>query len=114
MNSACTADTGWRRFFSKRAVFEIGYVLLIMVVTAAALVGFHHVNRINLWLPIAFYQDALDDYSFAKSIIEGSWYLVNERMGAPFGQSFVYWPINDNLHLAFQYVLGKLSGNFFS
>ena len=113
MNSACTADTGWRGFFSKRAVFEIGYVLLVMAVTAAALVGFHHVNRINLWLPIAFYQDALDDYSFAKSIIEGSWYLVNERMGAPFGQSFVYWPINDNLHLAFQYVLGKFSDNAF-
>jgi phosphoglycerol transferase len=48
--------------------------------------------------PYAYHGDALYLVAAIKGIVENGWYLVNPRLGAPFGQDIYDYPMADGLH----------------
>src|SRR5205085_11717477 len=69
--------------------------------------------RGDLAVPFSYQFDALQHAMFVKGILDHGWYVVNDSLGAPFGQQLYDFPQNgDNLQLLIIKGLGLFSGNF--
>jgi phosphoglycerol transferase len=69
--------------------------------------------RGDLAVPFSYQFDALQHAMFVKGVLDHGWYVVNNSLGAPFGQELYDFPQNgDNLQLLIIKALGLFSGNF--
>ncbi len=69
--------------------------------------------RGDLAVPFSYEFDALQHGMFVKGVLDHGWYVVNDSLGAPFGQELYDFPQNgDNLQLLIIKALGLFSGNF--
>ena len=67
----------------------------------------------DLRVPFESGGDASYTSMLVKSVVEGGWYLENERLGAPFGQQLYDFPSgDDSLHLLALKLLGVFSGDW--
>src|SRR4030081_1460675 len=90
-------------------VVAIGTALLALAVAAWVL----RLWRGDLAVPFSYQFDALQHAMFVKGVLDQGWYVVNDSLGAPFGQELYDFPQNgDNLQLLIIKVLGLFSGNF--
>src|SRR5215831_3915487 len=86
-----------------------------LAVGAAALLGALWVLRVwqlDPTAPVLYEWDALLHLAHIQSLREGSWYLWNPRLAAPFGQDVRDFPMGgENLHWAALKLLGMVMPN---
>ncbi|HEV7461744.1 MAG TPA: hypothetical protein VGN78_14490 [Solirubrobacteraceae bacterium] len=89
-------------------VVAIATALLALAVAAWVL----RLWRGDLAVPFSYQFDALQHAMFVKGVLDHGWYVVNDSLGAPFGQELYDFPQNgDNLQLLIIKGLGLFSGN---
>ena len=90
-------------------VVALATALLALAVAAWVL----RLWRGDLAVPFSYQFDALQHAMFVKGVLDHGWYVVNDSLGAPFGQELYDFPQNgDNLQLLLIKGLGLFSGNF--
>src|SRR3954451_9350980 len=90
-------------------VVALATALLALLIAAWVL----RLWRGDMAVPFSYQFDALQHAMFVKGILDHGWYVINDSLGAPFGQQLYDFPQNgDNLQLLIIKGLGVFSGNF--
>lgn len=89
----------------------LGYVLAaaLSIVALALLFDLGHAD---LSVPFAYTGDALFYGMTTQTVLEHGWYTGNDRLGMPFGQVLLDFPVPDTLSLLLLRGLGLLSGDW--
>jgi len=90
----------------------VAEVLLVVVVTAIAVVLVFHLWNQPLRRPFNYQRDSLSMLSVVKSILEHGWFEHNPSLGFPFGQHWGDYPLEgDSLHFVLIKAFGLFSKN---
>jgi phosphoglycerol transferase len=106
MRSRVTAIIG-----ALRSARGVPGVVAIVIITTALLYWVMQLWDASLRAPLGYSGDSNSHHMVIKSVLEGGWYYHNSRLGAPFGQELLDFPIADNFHLVTFKLFGWLSGN---
>lgn len=74
-------------------------IIYIGVIVLSIIVQFWVMQlwRADLWVPFSYFGDCLFSSTWIKGIIDNGWYLQNNYIGAPFGQTLYDFPLSNNL-----------------
>lgn len=94
-----------------RRTFPAGYVVAMGLSVAISVWGFR-LWRQELSTPLCYHQDGLWASAMIKGVIEGEWFLTNERLGAPGAMEFADFPHCDTFHFFIIKLIGLIVPHF--
>lgn len=90
---------------------SLPWVLLSVILSFIILYVVLNLWDFNVHYPLAYNSDALVNDIYIKTVIENGWYLINNRIGMPFGMTFHEAPCSDVIFFGAVKLMALLSNN---